>query len=198
MRGLAKSFRLTGVGSVLLLIGYICGWGQSVAVGVGYQIDFHVPASLLLPLVAACVSLAVIVDPFGALVVTSVRPLRVLLCGRVLVCSLLFAGGSAIGLTVVGGSPPEFFVIMRNGALLMGLGFAAIAVVDLIFAWVPGCAYVITCMAAGSAAHEGRASWAVILEESATPAVPWIVSLAIVGAGLAALLPRIRRIQARH
>lgn len=198
MTGLAKSFRFSGVGSALLLIGFICGWGQSVQVGVGYQIDFDVPASLLLPLAAACVSLALIVDPFGAIVATSVRPLRVLLCGRVFLCSLFFAGGSTIGLTVVGGSPLEFLVIMRNGALLLGLGLAAIAVVDLAFAWIPGCAYVIACMAAGSESHEGRAPWAVMLEEDSTVPAPWGICIGILIVGLMVLLPRVRQVQARH
>jgi hypothetical protein len=197
MRDHAASFRLGWIAVAVFFLGCVSGWGQSLSIRIGDQVDFHVPASLLLPLAGACVTVGAVIDPFGPVAATSVQPLRRLAVMRLALCLMVFIVGSVVGLLSVDKPVAVLMLIIRNASLLLGLSLAALIVLDLALAWIPACAYTIVCMAAGARPDGARASWAVLLEQDAQDAIPWVVSGAILIAGTIGILARLRHRQAR-
>lgn len=197
MRAHAASFHLVRLFAATFLAGLVSGWGQSLSVRIGDQLDFQVPASLLLPLAATCVMNGVVIDPVGPIAATTTRPLRLLAAGRLTSAFLLFTLGLVLGLTLVDGSVGEFAVVLRNAALLLGIGLASVCVLDLALAWIPACSSVISCMVAGARPDGTRAPWAVLLEREPQDPTPWIVSAAVLSVGVASIITRLRKRQSR-
>ncbi|BDZ48896.1 hypothetical protein GCM10025867_11370 [Frondihabitans sucicola] len=197
MKDHASSFRLGRILVAVFAAGLVSGWGRSLSVRIGDQVDFHVPASLLLPLAAACIITGAVIDPVGPMGATSVRPLRRLAAARVASCTLAFAVGLALGLAAIGAPAADLGVAMRNAGLLLGLSLAAVSVIDLALAWLPSCAYTIICMVAGVGSDGTRVPWAVLLEQDAQATAPWIVSGGVLAVGASSVSTRLRRLQAR-
>ncbi|AMM22007.1 hypothetical protein AX769_19965 [Frondihabitans sp. PAMC 28766] len=183
---------------LMVVAGALSGWGENLSLRVGYEIDFRVPASLVLPLTAACLASGLILDPAGPIAAISTRPLRRLLAARLVLCLCSFTLGLAGALTVMEAPDAAIALALRNEVLLLGIILGSIGFLDLALAWIPPSAYAIICMLAGVGADGSRHPWAVLLEQDIHCAAAWASAFAVAVIGLSITMIRLRTRQARH